>query len=96
MLEVNRLILTVSEDAPKPIDQALCIQPRGQTPLDIRILRFLMDTLGVTILVKPPIYACLDDNMEVWKEAEVALVPPWRTAMDWGARPMGFRGQYSI
>ena len=46
MLEVNRLLRTVTEDAPEQIDLALCKQLRGQTPLDIRILRFLMDVLG--------------------------------------------------
>ena len=96
MLEVNRLILSVTEDAPKQSDLALCRQLRGQTPLDIRILRFLMDILGVTILVNPPIYACLDDNMEVWKETEVALIPPQRTAMVWGAKPRGFKTRGTV
>ena len=91
VLEVNRLIGTAMEDAPRQIDLALCRQPRGQTPMDIRVLRFLMDVLGVTILVNPPIYACLDDNMEVWSEVQATEVPPRRAAMVWGIRPRGFK-----
>ena len=91
LLEVNRLIRTATEDAPKQIDLALCRQPRGQTPMDIRVLRFLMDVLGVTMLVNPPIYACLDDNMEIWKESQAEGVPARRAAMVWGTRPEGFK-----
>ena len=46
VLEVNRLIRTATEDAPRQIDLALCEQPRGQTPMDIRVPRFLMAILG--------------------------------------------------
>ena len=46
--------------------------------------------MGLTIRVNLPIYACLDDNMEVCSEAEVAKVPPRRAAMVWGIRPEGF------
>ena len=90
MLEVSRLIRTVMEDAPKQIDLALCRQLSGQTPLDIRALRFLMDVLGVTKLVNPPIYACLDDNMEVWKEAKVAMITPEGGKSLWG-KTRGFQ-----
>ena len=91
VLEVNRPIRTATEDAPRQIDLVLCRQPRGQTPMDIQVLRFLMDILGVTILVNPPIYACLDDNMEVWSEAQAMGVPPRRAAMVWRTRPRGFK-----
>ena len=96
MLEVNRLIRMAMEDAPRQIDRALCRQPRGQTPMDVRVLRFLMDVLGVTILVNPPIYACLDDNMEVWSEAQATEVPPQRAAMVWGVRPRGFKSEGTV
>lgn len=90
MLEGNMLIRIVVEDTPVTIELALCRQPRGQTPLDIRVLCFLMDTLGVTILVKPPIHACLDENMEVWRNMAQNGVPQRR---EYGGRDPGVSKQ---
>ena len=64
VLEVKCLIGATVQDSGEGVELALCRQPRGTTPMDIRVLRLLVQTPGVTKLVNP-IYTCIDGDVEV-------------------------------
>ena len=82
VLEVNCLFSTAVEDGRLELELALCRH--------IRVLRLLIELLGVTKLVNPPIYACIDNQMEATQHMPLGGVQKGEVAIVWGRRPENY------
>lgn len=61
--------------------------------MDIRVLRVLFEALGVNKLINPPIYACLDGELEVETSILSAGADTGDVLAIWGPRPEDYTTQ---